>query len=95
MPFLLWHFSPGDKIENCPAQFLAVCWIVRVEFKLHRAQDIESLKWPSRAGLHWNSCDAPMNRIGLRTLALASSSNTTGSSNTANGTPSLLAAVLL
>jgi hypothetical protein len=18
-PFLLWHFSPGDKIENCPA----------------------------------------------------------------------------
>jgi len=31
MPFLLWHFSPGDKIENCPAQFLAVCWIVHVE----------------------------------------------------------------
>jgi hypothetical protein len=23
-PFLLWHFSPGDKIENCSAQFLAV-----------------------------------------------------------------------
>jgi hypothetical protein len=23
-PFLLGHFSPGDKIENCPAQFLAV-----------------------------------------------------------------------
>jgi hypothetical protein len=20
MPFLLWHFSPGDKIENCSAQ---------------------------------------------------------------------------
>jgi len=20
MPFLLWHFSTGDKIENCPAQ---------------------------------------------------------------------------
>ena len=20
-PFLLWHFSPGDKIENCSAQF--------------------------------------------------------------------------
>ena len=19
MPFLLWHFSTGDKIENCPA----------------------------------------------------------------------------
>jgi hypothetical protein len=35
-PFLLWHFSPGDKIENGPAQFLAVCWIVRVEFKVHR-----------------------------------------------------------
>jgi hypothetical protein len=34
-PFLLWHFSRGDKIENCPAQFLAVCWIVRVEFKVH------------------------------------------------------------
>ena len=33
MPFLLWYFSPGDKIENCPAKFLAVCWIVRVEFK--------------------------------------------------------------
>jgi hypothetical protein len=38
-PFLLWHFSPGDKIENCLAQFLAVCWIVRVEFKLHRLRD--------------------------------------------------------
>jgi hypothetical protein len=36
MPFLLWHFSPGDKIENCSAQFLAVRWIVHVEFKLHR-----------------------------------------------------------
>ena len=39
MPFLLWHFSPGDKIENCPAQFLAVCWIVRVEFKVHRLRN--------------------------------------------------------
>jgi hypothetical protein len=29
MPFLLWHFSPGYKIENCSAQFLSVCWIVR------------------------------------------------------------------
>ena len=28
--FLLSHFSPGDKIENCAAQFLAVCWIDRV-----------------------------------------------------------------
>jgi hypothetical protein len=32
MPFLLLHFSPGDKSEKCSAQFLAVCWIVRVEF---------------------------------------------------------------
>ena len=39
MPFLLWHFSPGDKIENCSAQFLAVCWIVRVEFKVQRPRD--------------------------------------------------------
>jgi len=23
--FLLGHFSPGDKIENCSAQFPAVC----------------------------------------------------------------------
>jgi hypothetical protein len=38
-PFLLWHFSPGDKIENCSAQFLAVCWIVRVEFKVHCFRD--------------------------------------------------------
>ena len=36
MSFLLWHFSPGDKIENCPAQFLAVCRTVHVEFKVHR-----------------------------------------------------------
>jgi len=39
MPFLLSHFSPGHKTENCPAQFLAVCWIVRVDFKLHRLRD--------------------------------------------------------
>jgi hypothetical protein len=38
MPSLLWHSSPGDKNENCSAQFLAVCWIVRVEFKVHRPQ---------------------------------------------------------
>jgi hypothetical protein len=37
--FLLWHFSPGDKIENCSAQLLAVCWIVRVELKVHRPRD--------------------------------------------------------
>src|SRR6266513_953984 len=39
MSFLLWHFSFGDKIENCPAQFLAVCWIVHVDFKVHRLRD--------------------------------------------------------
>jgi hypothetical protein len=39
MSFLLWHFSPGDKIENRPAQFLAVCWIAHVEFKVHRLRD--------------------------------------------------------
>jgi hypothetical protein len=39
MPFLLSHFSPGDKIENCSAQFLAVCWIAHVEFKVHRIRD--------------------------------------------------------
>jgi hypothetical protein len=32
IPFLLGHFSLGDKTENCSAQFLAVCWIVHVEF---------------------------------------------------------------
>ena len=36
MPFLLWDFSPGDKIENWLAQFLAVCWIVHIELKLPR-----------------------------------------------------------
>jgi hypothetical protein len=39
IPLLLSHFSSGDKIENCPAQFLAVCWIVCVEFKLHHLRD--------------------------------------------------------
>ena len=39
MPFLLSHFSLGDKIENCSAQFLAVCWIVHVEFKVHCLRD--------------------------------------------------------
>jgi hypothetical protein len=39
MPFLLSHFSLGDKIENCSAQFLAVCWFVRVDFKVHRIRD--------------------------------------------------------
>ena len=36
MPFLLWHFTPGDKIENCSAQFLSVRWTVRVQFEVHR-----------------------------------------------------------
>ena len=44
MPFLLWHFSPGDKIENCSAQFLAVCWIAHVEFKVHRLRDRFSVR---------------------------------------------------
>jgi hypothetical protein len=39
MPFCFGIFSPGDKIENCSAQFLAVCWIVRVELKVHRFRD--------------------------------------------------------
>jgi hypothetical protein len=39
MPFLLSHFSPGDKIENRSGAFLAVCWIVHVAFKLHRLRD--------------------------------------------------------
>ena len=29
----------GDKIEKCSAKFLAVCWIVRVDFKAHRIRD--------------------------------------------------------
>ena len=39
MPFLLSNFSPGDKIENCSAQFLAVRWIVHFQFKVHRLRD--------------------------------------------------------
>ena len=35
-PCLPWHFSPGDQIENCAVQFLAVCRIVHVDFKIHR-----------------------------------------------------------
>src|SRR3981081_4490186 len=45
-PFLLWHFSLGDKTENCSAQFLAVCWIVHVEFKVHRLRDGFSVSNP-------------------------------------------------
>jgi hypothetical protein len=36
---LFWHFSLGDKTENCSAPLLAVCWIVRVDFKAHRLRD--------------------------------------------------------
>jgi hypothetical protein len=32
-------FSPSDKIENCSAQFFAVCWVVHIEFKVHRLRD--------------------------------------------------------
>ena len=39
MRFLLSHFSPRHKIENCSAQFLAVCWIAHVEFKVHRLRN--------------------------------------------------------
>ena len=39
MPSSLSRFSLGDKIENCSAQFLAVCWTVHVEFKVHRLRD--------------------------------------------------------
>jgi hypothetical protein len=39
LTLLLSDFSPGDKIENCSAQFLAVCWIAHVEFKVHRLRD--------------------------------------------------------
>src|SRR4029077_12506404 len=38
-PFLLSHFSSSDKIENCSAQFLAVCWILHVDFKIHRIRN--------------------------------------------------------
>ena len=69
MPFLLWHFSPGDEIENCPAQFLAICWIVDVEFKLHRLGDGFSL---SNALLLGQSLPAfighNLDKIGERTL---------------------------
>jgi hypothetical protein len=34
MPFLLSHFSLGDKTGPCSAQFLAVCWIVRIPKQL-------------------------------------------------------------
>jgi hypothetical protein len=37
VPFLLSHFSAGDKIENCSAQFPAACGFVRVDFKVHRS----------------------------------------------------------
>ncbi len=51
MPFLLSHFSPGDKIENCSAQFLAVCWIAHVEFKVHRLRHGFSVSGGERMGL--------------------------------------------
>jgi len=33
--FLLWHFSRGDKIENCSAQFLAIRSILHVDCDVH------------------------------------------------------------
>ena len=50
-PFLLWHFSSGDKIENCSAQFLAVCWIVHVEFEVHRLRDGFGVSYQRLRGL--------------------------------------------
>jgi hypothetical protein len=44
--FLLWHFSPGEKIQNCSAQFLSVCRIVHVQFKVHRIRDGFSVATP-------------------------------------------------
>jgi hypothetical protein len=41
MPFLLWHFSLGDKSENCSAQFLAVCWIVHDGLFAQKASDYQ------------------------------------------------------
>src|SRR5215831_15268670 len=38
-PFLLPPFSLGDKFENCSAQFLAVCWMVHVDFKVQRLRN--------------------------------------------------------
>jgi hypothetical protein len=51
MRFLPSHFSLGDKIENCSAQFLALCWIVHVEFKVHRLRDGFSVSGGERMGL--------------------------------------------
>jgi hypothetical protein len=41
----LWHFSPGDKIENCSAQFLAVSILT---MKCAVAQLVEQLICNSR-----------------------------------------------
>jgi hypothetical protein len=53
-PFLLRHFSPGDKIENCSSQFLAVCWIVHVEFKVHH-HGVDLISDALRFGSLWYS----------------------------------------
>jgi hypothetical protein len=37
-PLLLSQFSPGDKIRTAHA-ISPVCWIVHVEFKVHRPRD--------------------------------------------------------
>ena len=51
MPFFLWNFSPGDKIENCSAQLFAV--------RFHGRSSLGKLisHWPlgscSTFGLYW------------------------------------------
>jgi len=68
MPFLVRHFSPGDKIENCPAQFLAVCSIVRVEFKGHRLRHGFSVSNALLLGQSLSDCFAVF--VAIRQLAI-------------------------
>jgi hypothetical protein len=44
--FSLSPFSLSDKIEDCSAQFLAVAWIVHVDFKIHRLRDSSCVSNP-------------------------------------------------
>ena len=55
MRFLPSHFSLGDKIENCSAQFLAVCWIVHVEFKVRRLRDGFSVSGGTNGLMCWQA----------------------------------------
>ena len=52
MPFLLLNFSRCDKIEDCSAQFLAVCWIIHVELIVAQlAARARPLVWACRSDL--------------------------------------------